>query len=706
MATKQNWLTLLATLLALNLNAQVQTDSTLFDLSLEELLNMRITSASKFEQSLRDAPSNISVITRKQIQQFGWISTDEVLSRMPGFAMSQDFEKHTISSRGVFESWNGNHMLSLMDGVPMNLLFVGSSLSSEVTPLVLTKSLEVIRGPGSALYGSNATNGVISYQSVTPDDLSTPVEIRLRRGNWNTTVFDFITGITGKNVSVVSAFNFFETDGHSYESLDATNTQRFAIDNYKSSYYFFNKVEGVGKFAGWSFQHHDQAWDFSTGHGWLSMVPDVPENMNEGRRLFVLKYKTPSQEKKLSHEYVMKYQHNFEKYLQRFFPQGDAYYTYGLTEILKSSFNDYFGRSQWTYALGKKANVLGGLEYNYFDYRGDDLHLSNVYLDGDYSPTENNQLVKIGSYLPWLEGHAYQTAGVFAQFNATLIPSLSATLGLRYDRAWFKYNDLYEEGIPVRSKSLSKLNPRLSLVYTISPKATIKAMAGSAFRSPSPFELFVGNSYNGTSNLKELKPENVRTYELEADIEIINGVLWRMNAFRTEVDDVIAYGSGNVLINLFSVTTAGFETELQFRRKGLDGFINYSLAKRINEGRADELITIHPQQMTWYPSHLANLGLSYNKNKFNLSSQVHYQGVVNRRESDQSTELNILRGNEVAAWTTVDVRAYYQLTKEIRLGVQANNLFDSKGYYLKTYANPFDYQIPGRRMLVDLTIRL
>src|SRR5687768_13615575 len=81
-----------------------QTDSVdVYELTLEELMNIHITTASKFEQSIKDAPSTISVITRDQILKYGWLSGNEVLFRLPGFSMSQDYERKTVSARGNFE---------------------------------------------------------------------------------------------------------------------------------------------------------------------------------------------------------------------------------------------------------------------------------------------------------------------------------------------------------------------------------------------------------------------------------------------------------------------------------------------------------------------------------------------------------------------------------------------------------------------------
>lgn len=149
-------LTLLSGLLLFSIALRAQEDTTkmdFFDLTLEELLNIEISSASKTSQKISDAPSVVSLVNQNQIQKYGWISIHDIMGNMPGFSQSKDYDRRTLSSRGLYEGWNNNHLLMLVDGVPVNDNLYGTAYTWEITPLVFTKSLEVIRGPGSALYG-------------------------------------------------------------------------------------------------------------------------------------------------------------------------------------------------------------------------------------------------------------------------------------------------------------------------------------------------------------------------------------------------------------------------------------------------------------------------------------------------------------------------------------------------------------------------
>ncbi len=170
-----------------------------------ELLNTPVKSASKVAQRPMDAPSVISPVPRELLRTYDWNSINEVLASQPGFSPSQDYDRRTVTARGMYEGWNNNHLLLLVDGVPMNDNLYGTAYTWEITPLFMAKALEVLRGPGSALYGSNATNGVVAINTLHANEISGAGEARLRAGSLGGRQLDFVTGYTGDNFGYVAA---------------------------------------------------------------------------------------------------------------------------------------------------------------------------------------------------------------------------------------------------------------------------------------------------------------------------------------------------------------------------------------------------------------------------------------------------------------------------------------------------------------------
>src|SRR5262249_41574154 len=142
-------------------------------------------------------------------------SLNDILFKQPGFGPAQDFDRRTVSARGFWESWLNNHLLHLVDGLPMNETAYGSALTSEVTPLFMVKDVEILRGPGSALYGSNATNGVVAVTTLSAEDLKSGGEVHARFGGEGTRLYDWVGGFkTDWLFSAVAGYARYATDGN------------------------------------------------------------------------------------------------------------------------------------------------------------------------------------------------------------------------------------------------------------------------------------------------------------------------------------------------------------------------------------------------------------------------------------------------------------------------------------------------------------
>ncbi len=132
-------------------------------LSIEELMNVEVTSVSKKEERLFDAPAAVYVITQEDLRRSGATSIAEALRMVPGVEVARiDANKWAISARG-FNSEFSNKLLVLLDGRTLyDPLFAGVFWDVQDTMLEDIDRIEVIRGPGGTLWGANAVNGVIN----------------------------------------------------------------------------------------------------------------------------------------------------------------------------------------------------------------------------------------------------------------------------------------------------------------------------------------------------------------------------------------------------------------------------------------------------------------------------------------------------------------------------------------------------------------
>jgi len=143
----------------------------LTSLSLEDLMNIEVTSVSKHKQKLAEAPAAVTVITQDDIQRSGLQSIPELLRLAPGLDVARvDSSQWAISSRG-FNDLFGNKLLVMMDGRTLYTpLFSGVFWDMQDYVLKDLDRIEVIRGPGATLWGSNAVNGVINIETKSARD--------------------------------------------------------------------------------------------------------------------------------------------------------------------------------------------------------------------------------------------------------------------------------------------------------------------------------------------------------------------------------------------------------------------------------------------------------------------------------------------------------------------------------------------------------
>jgi len=691
------------------------------------LLNTPITTASKRAEKAIEAPSVVSVITRDQFQAYGWTSINDALYSLPGFGPARDYDRHTVASRGLFEGWNNNHILLLVDGIPYNDNIYGSAYTSEMTPVFMIKTLEVVRGPGSALYGSNATNSTTQLRTINASELAAGGEAQLRIGSKGDRIYDFAMGKDGDLVSAVMAFNAFHTDGNGYDSYDGSlrtvgnvaegPLAKFPINDQRESQYGWLKLSGNGDLKGWGFQFHHQAWDYKTGHGWVWQIPDLGERLAEKRQIVSLSYSGKIGET-WNQEYLIRHQKHEINWDIRFYPDhalGD-YYPTGISEYLDTSASDLFLRTQWSVDLPKGASFLFGIEGTRFLYEGDKSHYSNDLMDPpNFTPTPGN--VENGPWLGYIKDKPILSTGFYAQFSSgrLLGPMFKGVLGIRSDHSSFDYRKLdstqaFLDTGQTGSQSFSQTSPRLALVFTPMENLAIKAMWGRAFRAPAPSELAGANTLTLGSNIEKLKPETLDTTELAVDWIIGSNLNWRTNVYRTKFSNQIAYSAANANLsaNIYTLTTQGLETELLFGFAGWRGFVNYSYAKRVDEEILDNTIAPSPDKLTWDPGSRFKFGVIYTAGQVVSALTGYYQSTTNRRSTDVGTQtvplsggtldVDLYRDRSLDAWFTLDAKVTWNFSPASSVAVYATNLLDTdKNKLIKIQAFPFDYQGEGRK---------
>jgi outer membrane receptor for ferrienterochelin and colicins len=136
----------------------------LAELSLDDLLNVQVVSATKTEMPLDEAPSIVTVISRRDIEQWGYQSVAEILDQQLGFYLIDDHILPNLAVRGIAGGLRAeSSIIKLMiDGQPVSFRSTsGNWLGPELVPITAIDRIEIIRGPASSVYGADAFVGVV-----------------------------------------------------------------------------------------------------------------------------------------------------------------------------------------------------------------------------------------------------------------------------------------------------------------------------------------------------------------------------------------------------------------------------------------------------------------------------------------------------------------------------------------------------------------
>ena len=236
--------------------AALHAEESFFDLSLAELMEIEI--ASFFMEDELTVGSTVSKVTEAQWRSQGAEKTFDALEHLPGIYISEYFHGQQVPSfRGFAASEQYNSFLLLLDGIPMNnYSSAAGTYGAPNYALGNLESIEVIRGPGSSIYGADAFNGVVSLNTWSSDIDQVEAwaeagdfgylqgNARLRHSWGDDVVLTSVLSASGtENEHIPASFHSSETSAlvdaeitGEYENL--TTTHKLAIQNFEFALYY------------------------------------------------------------------------------------------------------------------------------------------------------------------------------------------------------------------------------------------------------------------------------------------------------------------------------------------------------------------------------------------------------------------------------------------------------------------------------------
>ena len=620
-------------------------------LSLESLLSENVSTASKYKQSVAEAPASVTIITAEQIQRYGYTSLAELLGAVRGFYLSRDRLLTHLGTRGFNRMIDyNNRVLVLLNGHTLNDRVTGTAPISEraVLDMSMIDRVEVVRGPGSVLYGTGAMFAVVNIvtkKAPANDGLSVNAELgtlgRLKSAATFGKAFSngleiFATGTLADIGGPDLYFSEFDTP--------ATNNG-IAEDLAWTRYYGGHVSARYNRWAAQMQIVQGQAGIPTGDFGSLFNHPDARTDYT--RAFFEVQREQPfGLDKSLTIRGF--YDQSLQRLIYPFMIDIPALNQYDLRAnyVLETDLQSVGTEAVFQWDVRTDNRLMIGAEFisNLETHVDSKLRLKEV--EGDFSFFD-------GSY-------PFHVFSFYAQDEYQVLSNLSLTLGIR--------QDFY-------SRTGRATTPRAALVYHPFRTTTFKLLHGNAYREPSTLEMFFdgGTSLGGVlpvSPNATLKPERIRATEFVWEQHLARGLAATASIYDYKVQDLVGpvFNATDSLFwfdNVSRVEAMGFELELNSRLSAqAQLYASYSY-QHTQQYEPDDAVTNSP-------AHLVKAGVSVDAGRYlTAAAEVFY-------ESERRT----VAGATTDAYWLADLHlATRPLGDHWRLSMQVHNAFDVE-YYL------------------------
>jgi iron complex outermembrane receptor protein len=722
--------------------AQNQDVDTLLNLSLEELLNLTVSSASGVEETLRDAPAAMVIITSTDIKQRGYTSIDEIILDLPGFDSTV-----TNGNGGVITYQRGyrtpltQRTLILVNGIVDNHLWYHEATLSKNYPLSNIDRIEVLYGPAGAVYGPNAFLGIINLITFDAKDTHQNdnfLKINIQSGSYNSQSVDLTSGgnkadftynLSAKyytsdeaDIDDLSPWGFVSNDLLSskdiwgpviYDTALANNCMADGCphstnENNLGSYNDPQREWGIiGDLSFKDFTIGIIMWDMS--HGWGPQYPH--DRAQPGAEWY-----RNSQQYYLKHNIAINEQLQIDTLMLNRISGNGGYWVEafpGSNTLSGPDALSYLTISDWR-TNNKSLLFKQDYEYDFSDQLkiSAGIKLENKELTKAYDACSYYAETFCSSGSPETAGDAValstdSTINIQSGTLSTMPDENLATLRDRgvYAQAIWNINEWrINGGLRYDKNSLygSSVNPRASAIYYLSEKSTVKLLYGTAFQEPAPIQLWGG--WSGRSANPNLKPEKSENFELIYMYQQDNW-LHDLSLFTARYENVIKEEAENA----GKRSTIGLEYRGKFQyanfingANNITGNIYYTYTKSRSSVSYDHTIDLWVGQgiencdeilekniVLYNPCDDMNAELGdISPHKINASINIPINDALNvniKANWVASKALylrNALRAKDTKndRYLTVDANITYKL-EFFQIGFKVKNLFDEEYYH-------------------------
>jgi outer membrane receptor for ferrienterochelin and colicins len=555
------------------------------NLSLEQLMAIPVYSAAKREQSTSEAPSSVTVVTSQDVRAFGWRTLSDLLRSVPGISILYTRTYGSMCVRGFERSDFGARILLLINGHRMNDPLYDSAAIMEdfILDLDLIDRVEIVRGPGSTLYGTNAFFAVVNVITKRADQFA-GFEANVEAGSQASRRGRLTFGkVAADGAETILSASGFSSNGNTAIYMPSYDEGPGGFDGILRN----GDAESTTRYMG-SHRRGGLAVDgYFVGRGkdtppayWT--VPWLPRHTYDARAFVEGRYEFALAE---NATLAARLYYDWYKYV--------GTYLYDVVGLPEFGVNVDESVSE---------SVGGELQANWQPWTGHTATAGFEFRDNYRQMMKNYDTRPFASILD-IDPET-QILGLYLQDEFRPSSRLGITAGVRYD-----HYDSFGESV----------NPRLAIVAALDPATTIKLLSGKAFRAPNANEFYYeefSDEYAVVRN-PDLQPEKISTYEIVGERQF--GPKWRgsIAGFYNQATDLINQQSvveydedSNPVFttyysdNMDKVDARGVELHA-------DGQVSSKTRVAVSYTRTKTKDAATGQQLSFTPKHMAKLSLTF-----------------------------------------------------------------------------------------------
>lgn len=560
----------------------------LADLSIEELMRIHVGVASLKQTSILDTPSMVSVIDDNLIEKYNIQSVAEAVNLVAGMSVLRTYLKRDLpTARGVLQDHYANKVLILINGIPTWMAVTGEGALQRIDIHDVAR-IEVLKGPASVLYGTNAYSGAINIVLKDPATSTSGMQLGVADG------FGFRAG--GHFVSHSDDFDLFLSAnatndiGQDYDFVDEGG-HTGVVDQYVKTHNFTGRMT----------TDHDSVLvnAYTVDESTFGVTPNFSAGAGRDHLLEGV---------------LANYTHTFKVGSSTTIDAGLTYdwnardFARTADDSVRASIEGYralvFGKA--VVALSDHWNLEGGINL--------ERRTSQEYRN--YDPRTNQTLAANN-----MDGREVDERSAFAQVGYTA-DRFHVVLGSR-----FTDNELFGNDV----------SSRATVVYRLSSSSSLKLNAGQSYRVPSLFELYFQTPTNTVYGNTALTPETNDTIELAylgtygklffealAYHAAYDNKIFRTRRYPDFVDD--PSDTSTIYVNGATFEADGFEGTLRYQRsQGVSAFLNYAYT---DGDSGDRIAGSDHYNFKYIPEHSAAAGVALRLDRFLMSGVVNYQSSV------------------------------------------------------------------------------